>query len=477
MAVLPKIIQGGMGVNISSWPLAQAVSRLGQQGTISGVALERIMARILQRGDPGGHIRRALSSFPFQDIANRVVSRYFVQGGISKTVPFKKVPIFTVNMPRRLIELIICASFAFVWLAKEGHSNEISINYMEKVAMPHLYAITGAMLAGVDCITMGAGIPLQVPAVINALLEGRPVEYRLSVSGTNIAGYTMKFNPENFFGRQISFPKRPKFLPIVASNLLAKFLKKKLPEGSIWGFVIEEPTAGGHNAPPRKIIRDKSGTPLPIYSVKDIVDYEEIAKLGLPFWIGGSHASPKKLRWALDAGAAGIQAGSIFALSEESGMDPVIRKRIRQLGFDGSLHVKTDMRISPTGFPFKVVCLKGTLSNSIIYNGRVRICNHGALAELYEKPDGNVGYRCPAEIEQQFVMKGGKIDETIGRGCLCSGLLSTAGYGDHGEPPIVTLGDDVSFLRKLMKDRSSSYTVEDAINWLLDCHRPLIQNG
>ena len=46
--VLPQIIQGGMGVGISNWQLAQAVSRRGQLGVVSGTALDQMLARRLQ---------------------------------------------------------------------------------------------------------------------------------------------------------------------------------------------------------------------------------------------------------------------------------------------------------------------------------------------------------------------------------------------------------------------------------------------
>jgi len=65
----PTIIQGGMGAGVSDWRLANAVSRQGQLGVVSGTALEQIMARRLQDGDPGGHIRRALEQFPFPAMA------------------------------------------------------------------------------------------------------------------------------------------------------------------------------------------------------------------------------------------------------------------------------------------------------------------------------------------------------------------------------------------------------------------------
>ena len=44
------IIQGGMGAAVSSWRLAKAVSRRGQLGVVSGVALDLILARRLQDG-------------------------------------------------------------------------------------------------------------------------------------------------------------------------------------------------------------------------------------------------------------------------------------------------------------------------------------------------------------------------------------------------------------------------------------------
>jgi len=463
----PKIVQGGMGVNISDWYLARAVSMLDQQGTVSGVALERVLACILQRGDPNGHIRRALSHFPFQGVVKEVLDAFYVERGVAKGLRTKSVPTFNIAPSSLLISLVICANYAFVWLAKEGHPNPVSINYLEKITMPHIYAITGAMLAGVDRITMGAGIAIQIPEVLDCIANGRTAIYRVPVIGTKTTSHLMSFDPESFFGGKLPLIKRPEFIPIIASNLLASIFMKKLPEGSVNGFVVEEPSAGGHNAPPRKPIFNEQGEIQPIYGPRDEVDYAEIAKYGLPFWIGGAKASPEKLEWALSVGAQGIQVGSIFALCEESGMDPDIRQRIRELGFIGKLQIRTDMRISPTGFPFKTVILDGTISEQDVYSNRVRVCNHGALVSLYEKADGTLGYRCAAEPLASFAAKGGDIADTIGRGCICNGLLSTAGLTSQGEASIITLGDDYSFLPNLMVNAHSSYGAQDAINYLL----------
>lgn len=464
-----KIIQGGMGVYISGWRLAREVSLEGQLGTVSGVALERIVPRILQTGDPGGHIRRALLNpdFPFPSIAQKFIKTFYVEGGIKKGTPFKAVPVFTINPTYLLICTTICSNYAFVWLAKEKNPNPISINYLEKVAMPHVYATFGAMLAGVDFVTMGAGIPLQIPKLIEDIVEGREATYHIPVIGKNITSYTMTFDAKKFFGSDVPKMKKPGFIPIISSNLLANIFMKKLPPGSVSGFVVEEPSAGGHNAPPRKPIFDEHGRPKPIYGEKDIVDYPALALLGVPFWIGGSYASPEKLKWALSVGAEGIQTGSIFALSEESNMDPDIRKKIRTLGFERTLFVKTDMRISPTGFPFKVVDLEDTIAKLEVYETRTRICNQSELVSLYERPDGKIGYRCSAEPVDQFVRKGGDLADTVGRGCLCNGLFSTTGLGNEEEPPVVTMGDDVRFLPFLMKDADDSYSASQAIKYLL----------
>ena len=61
---LPKIIQGGMGVAISTWQLANSVSKAGQLGVVSGTGIALIMMARLSQGDEGGHIRRALGHFP-----------------------------------------------------------------------------------------------------------------------------------------------------------------------------------------------------------------------------------------------------------------------------------------------------------------------------------------------------------------------------------------------------------------------------
>ena len=118
--------------------------------------------------------------------------------------------------------------------------------------------------------------------------------------------------------------KRPRFLPIISSVVLAQALIKR-SEGEINGFVIEGPTAGGHNAPPRGALKlNEKGEP--IYSDKDVVDLEKMKQIGLPFWLAGGYGNPDQVQQALAAGAAGA-GGRAFALCEESGMEPELKQR------------------------------------------------------------------------------------------------------------------------------------------------------
>ena len=85
---LPPVIQGGMGVAVSSWPLARAVAAAGQLGVVSGTALDAVLARRLQDGDPGGHLRTALAAFPVPEMAEHVLARYFRLGGRGPGEPY-----------------------------------------------------------------------------------------------------------------------------------------------------------------------------------------------------------------------------------------------------------------------------------------------------------------------------------------------------------------------------------------------------
>jgi nitronate monooxygenase len=471
MSNSPIIIQGGMGAGISDWRLAQAVSMLDQLGVVSGTALDQILARRLQDGDRGGHMRHALDNFPFPAMAERVWQAYFIAGGKKPLAAYKSAPMFTKDSPRELKELTMIANFVEVFLARQGHNNPVGINYLEKIQMPLLPSLYGAMLAGVDYVLMGAGIPLKIPGTLDLLARHEAAQYELYVTGSQPGDdTTMTFVPREYMEWNLPPLTRPKFLAIIASNTLATTLVKKA-NGKVDGFVIEGSRAGGHNAPPRgRLELDAIGEP--VYGERDQVDLKKIRELGLPFWLAGEYGSPKKLQEALAAGAAGVQVGTAFAFCDESGLRSDYKQSLIAHGVCGTAKVFTDPLASPTGFPFKVAELAGTLSEPEVYAARHRICDLGFLREAFRTESGEIGYRCPAQPETIYVSKGGKLENTVGRKCLCNALVANIGQpqvraGKYVEQPLITSGDDLRYIERFVPQDKLSYSAADVIDKLL----------
>jgi len=221
----PRILQGGMGIYASPWQLAREVALFGQLGVVSGTTIQLIFARLLQLGDKGGHIRRALLAFPDQKMAGRIHDRHYVSGEISPTARYKHIEPFSLNPSRHLIELTIVTNFCQVWLAKEGHNGKIGVNFLEKIQMPHLYALYGTLLAGVDYLFMGAGIPMQISGVLDKLIKHESATYNVHVIGTK-TGCEMKFNPREYVKCPLLELKRPFFFPIISSLIIAQIMIK-----------------------------------------------------------------------------------------------------------------------------------------------------------------------------------------------------------------------------------------------------------
>jgi nitronate monooxygenase len=473
----PKIIQGGMGVAVSGWQLARAVSMAGQLGVVSGTGLAIVLSRGLQTGDPSGKLRFALQHFPIPGVAERVLAHHFIPGGKAPHAPFKSSPLPTLHPGPALVELTVAANFVEVFLAKEGHHGLVGINFLEKMQLPTLPSLYGAMLANVDYILMGAGIPRSIPGALDVLAKGEPAELKIDVIGA-LPGeeFLSTFDPRQFCSGAAPILKRPLFLGIVASATLAMALAKKA-NGRVDGFVVEGDTAGGHNAPPRGAMQ-LSATGEPIYGARDVPDLEKIRELGLPFWLAGSYGQPGKLAEALRLGASGIQVGTAFAFCAESGIQASLKLQAVQLARAGNAKVFTDPVASPTGFPFKVLQLAGTLSDALQYAARERHCDLGYLRHVYRKEDGTPGYRCPAEPVDDFVRKGGSMSDAIGRKCLCNGLVANIGLSQVRsetdiELPLVTAGDNVSYIPRFLKPGADSYTAADVIHQLLDESAPV----
>jgi NAD(P)H-dependent flavin oxidoreductase YrpB (nitropropane dioxygenase family) len=464
---LPRIIQGGMGVAVSNWTLAKAVAFTGQLGVVSGTALDTVIVRRLQDGDPDGSTRRALEHFPYQEFVDDALKNYFKPGGRRKDEPYRRLP-FQVGLGDKNSRVMMAlGGFVEVFLAKEGHANPIGVNLLTKIQTHTLGTLFGAMLAGVDYVLMGAGIPRDVPGILDKFARGEAASLKLDVTGAT-QSFLMSLDPAEF-GTPKTL-KRPKFLPIIASNLLATMLARKA-NGSIEGFIVEGPTAGGHNAPPRgQTTYDGRGQP--IYGERDVVDLEGLKALGLPFWLAGGAGTPDALGSALERGAAGVQVGTLFAYSRESGLTPRIKALALEAVRAGSASIFTDPLASPTGFPFKVVEIPGTLAEPEVYQARTRVCDLGYLREIYQTQVGKLGFRCASEPVATYGAKHGKLEDTVGRKCLCNSLMADVGMAQvqrNGgvEEALVTSGDDLLKLGGFIERYSTDYGAADVIDYLL----------
>ena len=464
----PVLIQGGMGIAVSSWQLAREVSRLGQLGVVSGTALDGVVARRLQDGDEGGHIRRALRHFPSPAMADRILSAYFLPEG-RQGKPYRPHPTMSIDPGRNAIELAVIGNFVEVWLAKEGHDGVVGINLLEKVQTSTLTATFGAMLADVDYVIMGAGIPKEMPQLVTDFAAGRTGHYTIDVHNATKT-YRASLDPVAVMGDELPTLNRPDFLAIVSLHVLASYLNRNdqiRPDG----FIVEGPKAGGHSATPRgKMTLNEAGEP--IYGPKDDADIRAMVEIGLPFWLAGTYGTADKVREAIDLGAQGVQAGTVFALCEDSGLRPSLRDAMLSKLRVGSLVVKNDPLASPTGFPFKVAQVPGTQSEDEVYQARERICDLGYLRSPVERPDGSVQMRCASEPVHMYMKKGGDAAETDGRKCLCNALMANIGLGQQRkngyiEQPALTLGQDLTGPEALIEQHPQGWTARDAVNWLL----------
>jgi len=466
-ASIPAIIQGGMGVGISDWRLARSVALRGQLGVVSGTALDTVMVRRLQDGDAGGHMRRAMAEFPMPSVAADVLRLYFRPEGRRPDMPYKMLPVYKQVMSRARQLVTVLAAFVEVYLAKEGHQGMVGMNLLTKVQIPTLASLYGAMLAGVDVILMGAGIPREIPAALDHLAQHQPASLRFEVEGLPSGREErLTLDPAAFWTTKPPEVRRPFFLAIIASNSLATMLARKA-SGRIDGFVIEGPTAGGHNAPPRGEPRfNDRGEPL--YGERDAVDLAKISELGLPFWLAGGAGRKKGLAEALASGASGIQVGTLFAYCDESGLAENLKRSVLTDAARGEVTVLTDPRASPTGYPFKVVHWPGDPGAGV---ERERLCDLSGLRVPYCTPEGKIAYRCPGEPVAAYVKKGGKVEDTVGRRCLCNALTANLGLGqvrrnEQVEPPLVTSGDDLESIGEFLAGRTH-YSAGDVLDFLM----------
>lgn len=445
---MPRLIQAGMGVHISSAHLANATARLGALGVVSSAGLRHTVLEEVRAGQTD--VIAAAKTFPFPDYVNELLA--FAPGGAKhhQAVPVDVPDARRAAYPRRLSTI---AAYVEVKRAKAGHDGKVGINVMWKCALTVLPSIYGAMLAGVDVLLCGAGVPMELPDMVVKLRRGEDLSYEPLTGGTTHVHLEIaQDKPEAHLSRFAP----PKMIPILSNFAFPKRLLdtwQKTYGVAPFAFVLENHAAGGHNAPPRNKTDFTAQDDLETY-------FEKVRALGVPIYVAGDFqngGTREDYQYWRARGAYGIQVGSRFALCTDSGMRADLREQIIAGNRAGTTQIETSPRFSPTGYPLKFVKLPGTLAQSELYQARARVCDRMYLAQSHfrENADGTVteSYLCPAQPAKQYVRGGGEEADLEGRICLCNALLATAGFYTDSEVPLITLGQSGAQVKESLSAR------------------------
>lgn len=95
------------------------------------------------------------------------------------------------------------------------------------------------------------------------------------------------------------------------------------------------------------------------------------------------------------------------------------------------------------------------------------------FSERREHPLNRLPYRCSAEPVENYLAKGGKIEDTVGRKCLCNALMANIGHAQSRkdqtvEPPLITVGDDLNSIAQYVAPGQDSYSAADVVAALLN---------
>jgi nitronate monooxygenase len=476
------VLMGGMGAGVTDYILCREAAKAGERTghpiipMVSGTGLPAIMIDRLQ-GDYSDVERidtiRALKMFDLKfslNIGQTIIDKYQPKTAGEKHELAPKADILVLGdeaQKAEMTELAVVAAFAEVYLAKEGHNGKIGINVLEKIQSMHTATTLGAMMAGVDYVEAGAGVPKQFPKMFKNFAEDMPAEYLVDVDKGE--KHKMSLDPKRFTKFAKEKLKIPEFLIKVSHHLLAQRLANTIEEG-IDGFIITGDTPG-HRANSRDKVNPVINGQSNYTDEKNKADLSIIKNLKdllhrtIPFYLAGGYST--KLKEAQREGAVGVEIGSLFALCNESGMREDLKEQIRQIivnasGEDLDKFIQLSPIVSPTGFTFTIALVDGTLSQTEIYEERHRSCKYGYLVEFYKTPEG-IGSRCPAEQVGKYMEKGGKEEDTIGKRCLCEGLIATVGH--NNDPAIVTLGD-LRSIKKIMQGKAGGrYSAEDVLRF------------
>ena len=295
---LVPIMQGGMGVNISTAEMALSVAREGGVGHVSDAMLPDLVDRLFGTGftkmkaglcrAADAALGKAAFHFPLDDV--RAAAKQYIESVMQKKTGD----------------------------AKDGL---IFVNVMEKLTMNDSLAslrarLLGALDGGVDGISLSAGL--------------------------HTSSFSLMSEHPRF---------RDAMLGIVVSSrrALNLFLRRSAKTGRMPDYiVVEGPLAGGHlgfgmtdwvNFKLADIVRD-----VKVYLAENSLSIPVIAG-------GGVFTGTDGVRLIEEAGAAGVQVATRFTVTQESGLPDAVKQRYLDAE-EGEIEVNG---VSPTGYPMRML--------------------------------------------------------------------------------------------------------------------------
>jgi nitronate monooxygenase len=266
------------------------------------------------------------------------------------------------------------------------------INVM--VALPRDYenSVRGAIDGGVDFIFSGAGLPQKLPKIVK------------------------DYKPDAKTG----------LVPIISSgkalNLVCRHWERY--DARPAAAVLEGPMAGGHLGWKTQAEIDDPENRLEIL----LPPVLEVAKKygEFPILVAGGVYTHDDIKNWLKAGAAGVQMGTRFLATHESGATDFYKEHvIKATADDIMVAIKPG---SPCGYPFRIL-KNAPMWQDLLCNRRKPFCDKGYVM---------IGTACAAKDAPETAF------------CICNGLLASSGYNDDVENPIFTVGTNAFRVDKIV---------------------------
>ncbi len=284
-----------------------------------------------------------------------------------------------------------------------GHG-AIGMNIMVALVNSYEDSVLGAMDGGVDAIISGAGLPFSLSEIAK---------------------------------------KHPRFeevalIPIVSSGRAAEVILKKWEKTNRMpdAFVVEGPLAGGHIG-----WRDEETAMAPENRlenlIKEVIDVCFAWNLDIPIIAAGGIYSHEDILHYLSLGCSGVQMGTRFLATHESGANDEYKKMLVDCKeSDIELASKPG---SPCGMLFRVLKASPFYQEALAH-ARVPKCDKGYLL--------NKG-KCPAKENNETSF------------CICNGLLASVALAPT-EKNLYTVGQCAVKIKKIDTVRSLMLELQGA---------------